>query len=524
MIGRRGALRGALAATLARPVIAAGVKTLSIVPQATLNSVDPIWSTSQVSRNLGFMVFEPLYGRDAAGVPRPLMIESDLMEDGGRRWTMRLRSGLVFHDGEKVLARDCVASVRRWMKRDTMGITLAARLDALEAADDETIVWRLSKPFPHMRALLSKVVQPVLMMPERVAMTDPFKQITEVIGSGPFRWLADEHVLASHAGFARFDRYEPRDESPSYMAGGHRVHMDRVEWKMIPDAGTAANALVTGEIDWIEIPLPDLLSMLRKSPGVRTGVLDKAGQIMLLRPNHVIAPTNLAAVRQTMMAAIDQAEVVSAVMGADPENGTSGIGFLATGKKEVDDAGLDLIRQRRSRDEIKAMLDRSGYAGEKLVLLHATDHIFFNPMGAVVANMLTEAGMAVDDQAMDWPTVQTRRTSREPLDKGGWSMFPSVVAVTEYRDLLLTSFMRGNGRDGWFGWPSDPRMEDIYEAWLGSADPAEQTLLEREYELQAFTSLPFIPLGRFRQTSAWRDNVTGLLDGPSVVFWNVMKA
>src|SRR5580658_2721828 len=524
MIGRRGALRGALAATLARPVIAAGVKTLSIVPQATLNSVDPIWSTSQVSRNLGFMVFEPLYGRDAAGVPRPLMIESDLMEDGGRRWTMRLRSGLVFHDGEKVLARDCVASVRRWMKRDTMGITLAARLDALEAADDETIVWRLSKPFPHMRALLSKVVQPVLMMPERVAMTDPFKQITEVIGSGPVRWLADEHVLASHAGFARFDRYEPRDESPSYMAGGHRVHMDRVEWKMIPDAGTAANALVTGEIDWIEIPLPDLLSMLRKSPGVRTGVLDKAGQIMLLRPNHVIAPTNLAAVRQTMMAAIDQAEVVSAVMGADPENGTSGIGFLATGKKEVDDAGLDLIRHRRSRDEIKAMLDRSGYAGEKLVLLHATDHIFFNPMGAVVANMLTEAGMAVDDQAMDWPTVQTRRTSREPLDKGGWSMFPSVVAVTEYRDLLLTSFMHGNGRDGWFGWPSDPRMEDIYEAWLGSADPAEQTLLEREYELQAFTSLPFIPLGRFRQTSAWRDNVTGLLDGPSVVFWNVMKA
>jgi peptide/nickel transport system substrate-binding protein len=159
-------------------------------------------------------------------------------------------------------------------------------------------------------------------------------------------------------------------------------------------------------------------------------VLDKAGQIMMLRPNHVIAPTNLEAVRQTMLAAIDQAEVVNAVMGADPENGTSGVGFLATGNKEVDDAGLDVVRERHSRDEIKAMLDRSGYAGEKLVLLHATDHIFFNPMGAVVAAMLTEAGMAVDDQAMDWPTVQTRRISKEPLDKGGWSMFPSVVAVT----------------------------------------------------------------------------------------------
>ena len=524
MIGRRGMLGGAVAAGLARPAIAAGSKTLSIVPQANLNSVDPIWSTSQISRNLGFMVFEPLYGRDAHGVPHPQMVEADQMEDGGKRWTMRLRPGLVFHDGEKVRAQDCVASLRRWMQRDSVGITLTARMDALEAADDRTIVWRLSKPFPHMRALLSKVVQPVLMMPERVALTDPFKQITEVVGSGPFRWLADEHVLASHAGFARFDRYVPRDEPASYMAGGHRVLVDKVEWKMIPDAGTAANALMTGEIDWIEIPLPDLLSMLRTAPGVKTGTLDKAGQIMMLRPNHLIGPTNLAAVRLTMQAAIKQAEVVSAVMGADPANGISGVGFLATGKREVDDAGLDVVLKRWTPDELKAMLDKSGYAGEKLVLLHATEHIFFNPMGAVVAEMLTKAGMTIDDQAMDWATVQTRRISKEPLDRGGWSMFPSVVAVAEYRDPLLTGFMRGNGKDGWFGWPSVPRMDEIYESWLGTVDPAEQTRLEREYELEGLRTLPFIPLGRFRQTAAWRDNLTGLLEGPSVVFWNVTKS
>lgn len=526
MIGRRNTLAGIAAAGLAglaRPAVASGVRTLSIVPQATLNSVDPIWSTSQISRNLGFMVFEPLYGRDASLVARPLMVEADQMEDGGKRWTMRLRPGLRFHDGEPVRAQDCVASLERWMKRDAAGLTLSARLDALEAADDYTIVWRLSKPFPHLRALLSKVVQPALMMPERLARTDPFKQITEVIGSGPFRWLPDEHVLASHAAFARFDGYVPRDEPASYMAGGHRVLLDRVEWKMIPDAGTAANALMTGEIDWIEIPLPDLLSMLRKASGVTTGVLDKSGQIMMVRPNHLIAPTNLMAVRQFMQAAISQDEVVSAVMGADPANGTSGVGFLVTGNPEIDDAGIEVVRRRHTPDELKAMLEKSGYAGEKLVLLHATDHIFFNPMGAVIANLLTQAGMAVDDQAMDWPTVQTRRVSKEPLDKGGWSMFPSLVAVTEYRDLLLTSFMRGNGRDGWFGWPSDPRMDEIFDSWLAASDPAEQVRLEREYELEGLRNLPFIPLGRFRQTSAWRDNLAGILEGPSVVFWNVTK-
>ena len=158
------------------------------------------------------------------------------MEDDGRRWTLRLRDNLWFHDGEPVRSRDCIASLKRWMVRDQGGLTLSQRLDAIEAPDDRTIVLRLNKPFPHLRTLLSKFIIPAVMMPERLAQTDPFKQIPEAIGSGPFRWLADEHVLGSHAAFAKFDRYVPRDEPASYTAGGHRVLVDRVEWKMIPDA------------------------------------------------------------------------------------------------------------------------------------------------------------------------------------------------------------------------------------------------------------------------------------------------
>ena len=267
-------------------------KTLSIVPQVALNSIDPVWTSSQIARNMGFMVFDLLYGRDEAMNPRPQMVEGDLMEDGGRRWTLRLRENLRFHDGEPVRSRDCIASLRRWMVRDQGGVTLSQRLDAMEAPDDRTIVLRLNKPFPHLRTLLSKFIIPAVMMPERLALTDPFKQIPEAIGSGPFRWLADEHVLGSHAAFAKFDGYVPRDEPPSYTAGGHRVLVDRVEWKMIPDGATAANALVTGEVDWIEIPLPDLLPMLKKAPGHTGGVLDEYGQICFLRPNHMAAPTS----------------------------------------------------------------------------------------------------------------------------------------------------------------------------------------------------------------------------------------
>jgi len=521
---RRGFLAGAAATALAQPSLAGRSKTLTMIPQVALNSIDPVWTSSQIARNLGFMVFDLLYGRDEAMNARPQMVEADLVEDGTKRWTLRLRENLWWHDGDKVLARDCVASLLRWMKRNPAGGALAARLDALEVIDDRSFVFRLNRPYPHLRMLLSQFVIPPVMMPERLARTDPFKQIPEAIGSGPFRWLADEHVLASHAAFARFDRYVPRDEPPSYTAGGHRVLVERVEWKMIPDPQTAANALVAGEVDWMEIPLPDLIASLKKTPGVVTGNLDSFGQILFMRPNHTLYPTSDPAIRQAMLAAIDQREVMAAVMGGDPDNAIAPIGFLQSGKPEVDGAGMEAVRIRHTPHEVKVMLDRAGYKNERLVLLHPSDHIYYNPTSSVVSQLLAECGFNIDDQVMDWATVQSRRTSREPLSNGGWSIFCTVVPVPDYRDPLLAAFMRGNGANGWFGWAEDARMEQIYDTWLETIDPTEQTKLEREYQLEAFRFLPFIPLGRYLQTSAWRDNVHGILKGPSAVFWNIEKA
>ncbi|MFO1029408.1 MAG: ABC transporter substrate-binding protein [Acetobacteraceae bacterium] len=520
---RRTLLLGAAAAPLARPAIGAQTKTLKMIPQVALNSIDPIWTSSQIARNMGFMVFDMLYGRDEAQNPQFQMVEADLMEDNAKTWTLRLRDGLLWHDGDKVLARDCVASLRRWMKRNAVGGALEERIDSLDAIDDRTLKFRLNKPYPHLRMVLSQFIIPPLMMPERLARTDPFKQIPEAIGSGPFRWLPDEHVLGSHCAFARFDKYVPREEPPSYTAGGHVALLDRVEWKMIPDPQTAANALITGEVDWMEIPLPDLLPLLKKSRGVVTGNLDPYGQILFLRPNHTLPPTSSKAIRHVMMAAIDQKEVMAAVMGGDPDNAITPIGFLSTGKPEVDNAGMDEVRAHHTPAQLKAMLEKAGYRGERLVMLHPTDHIYYNPTTSIVTQMLREAGFNIDDQLMDWATVQARRTSREPLDKGGWSLFCTVVTVADYRSPLLAAFIRGNGPKGWFGWPTDERMEQLYATWLETTDPAEQTRLEREYQLQAFDFLPFIPLGRYLQTSAWRDNVRGILKGPSAVFWNIDK-
>ena len=522
---RRGFLAGAAATTLAAPALGQKAKTLIFVPQANLTSLDPVWTTATVTRNFALMVYETLYGRDSAFNPQPLMVQDHVIDNDGKRWTMTLRDGLVWHDGTPVLARDCLASLQRWLKRDAVAQIFDARVDAIEAPDDKTLVWRLKKPFPLLAHFLSKVQPSPVMMPERIASTtDPFKQVAEIVGSGPFRFLKDEYVSGSLATFARFDAYVPRNEPASYTAGGHKVFVDRVEWKVIPDPATAANALASGEVDWLELPQPDLMPMLKRNSGVTTGLLDIYGTIAVLRPNHIVGPTANPALRRAMMAAIDQKECMIAAMGEDPTTWRAPMGFLTPGSPSASEAGMEAVRQPKTRAQVRKMVEDSGYKGERLVVMHPTDQVVYNAFITVAVDALRKVGLNIDEQMVDWGTVVQRRTSRADLDKGGWSLFPAGAPAAEFSDPLLSNPMRSNGAKAWFGWPDDPRIENAYAAWIDATTDAEKRKLEADYQLAAFDSVPIIPCGQYLPHAAWRKNITGLLEGSAPVFGGAAKA
>jgi peptide/nickel transport system substrate-binding protein len=520
----KSALAGATALAAPRIVHAEGGKTINFTPHADLASLDPVWTTADITRNFSLAVYDTLYGYDADFHVQPQMVEGALVDNDGKQWDLTLRDGLAFHDGTPVLARDCVASLLRWMKRDPIGQTIAARMDALEAPDDKTLVFRLNKPFASLPYALAKTQPTPVIMPERLANTDPFKQIPEAIGSGPFRFEPKEYVAGNLAVFSKFDRYKPRDEPASFAAGGYRVLVDRVEWRIIPDSATAANALAAGEVDWLDAPLPDLLPMLRKASGVVVGPIDIYGTFGGLRPNQLQGPTGNEGVRRAMLAAIDQVEVMTAVMGDEKSLYHAPVGFFLPGTPSANDAGMDAVRKRHSTDEIKAMLKQAGYGGERVVLMHPTDQTFYDAMSSVVASSLRKVGINLDEQSLDWGTVVQRRTSKEPLDKGGWSLFPYGAPAAEYRDPIFATNLRGNGKDAWFGWPSDDKVEAMRTAWMNSNDDAERKRLDAEIQARAFETVPFIPLGQYLPPSAWRSNLNGLLKGAVPVFWNVSKA
>ena len=202
------------------------------MPQANLTLLDPIFTTAAVTANHAWMVYDTLFGVDAALQPKPQMADGYTVSDNGRTYLIKLRDGLKWHDGEPVRAQDCAPSLARWSARDTFGQTVAKAVDAWGVEDDKTIKITLKKPFPLL--IVAIALQNSFMMPERLAQTVPFKAITEAVGSGPFRFLKDEFVAGSSAAWEKNDAYVPRHEPAEWTSGGKIAHFQRIEWKIIP--------------------------------------------------------------------------------------------------------------------------------------------------------------------------------------------------------------------------------------------------------------------------------------------------
>jgi peptide/nickel transport system substrate-binding protein len=523
---RRRTFMAASAASLAAPSISLGAaaKPLKFIPQSDLTILDPIVTTVYTARNHGFMVFDTLFGLDSDYHIQPQMLEGYTIEDDGKRWKLTLREGLLWHDGEKVLARDCAASIRRWAARDGIGSLMMARTDELAAIDDRTIQIRLKKPFQILPYALGKISTPMCaMMPERLAKSDPFKPIGEMVGSGPFRFKADEWVSGSLAVYTKFDRYQPRQEvSTGWTAGGKVVHFDRVEWHTSPDDGSSATAMQTGEMDWWELPTAELLPILKKTGRITVEIKDRNGTLGFMKMNNLQPPFNNAAIRRALLGAVVQSDYMIAIAGEDPKMWRAGVGIFTPGTDMASDAGMEVLNGPRDMAKVRAAIKEAGYNGEKTVLLAPSDPHYRKAMADVGADMLKNAGLNVEIQSLDWGTAIERRESKQPVDKGGWSALFTTANGLDMQTPLL-HFLRTTGEKAWFGWTNSPRIEELRAAWVDAPDLAAQKQIAADIQRQCWIDVPHLPVGIWYQPMAWQNTVKGIADG-FPLFWGARRA
>ena len=526
---RRDFAKTAAAAALAAAVpqgsarAAADKKTLRFIAQSDLRVLDPVWTTAYITRNHAYCVFDNLFAIDAEFVPQPQMVDDYSVSPDKLTYQFKLRDGLGFHDGSPVRGADCVASIKRWMARDGHGQALAPVLDEMKPDGEKGFTIKLKEPFALLLEGLGKVSSLALfVMPERLANTDPFQQVTEMVGSGPFKFVKDDFQPGHQVVYVKNTDYVPRKEPPSWASGGKVVKFDRVEWLYIPDAMTKVAALNAGEADWWENPAADVWPVLAANPDVTLARVDPLDNTIMVRFNHLQPPFDNVKMRQAVLAVTDQADFLAALAG-DQKNWSLCPSFFTCGTPMASDAGSQALSGKRDFDKAKKLIAEAGYKGEKIVVMDAVDQPVIHPQALVVTDLLKKLGLNVEMQSMDWGTLVTRRASKEPIDKGGWNIFATGWVGADQLDPVLNLPLKTNGDKAWFGWPSDEKLEALRGQWLKATTQEERKKLAAAIQERAFEVVPYLPTGQWRPMTAYRKNLKGLLEAPAYLMWNVEK-
>src|SRR6266480_3796847 len=496
---RTAILAAAYTAGLAVAATPAPAQTnLRAVMHSDLKILDPIWTTAYIVRNHGYMIYDTLLAQDEKGDIKLQMLEKYETAPDNKSYTFTLRDGLLWHDGKPVTAEDCIASIKRWAVKDSLGQKMMTFVDSIDAVDAKTFTIKLKEPTGLVLLGLSKPSSNVpFMMPKRVADTDPNKQIEDFTGSGPFVFVRDEWKPGDKTVYVKFDKYKPRAEPASGLAGGKVVKLDRVEWRAISDAQQAVNALPKGDI---------VVSPMLKAQYV-------------FRPNTLHKPFDNPKVRQALWYAFNQEDFLMATIGDENYIKECKALFICD-TPLASTKGMDGLLTSNVK-KAQELLKEAGYDGTPVVLMHSTDLKVLTNLAPVAKSLMEKAGFKVDMQSMDWQTLVARRAKKDAPDAGGWNAFLTAWVTADVMNPVSTAYVNAACEKASFGWPCDAQLEKLRDDFARETDPVKQKAIAEAVQLRVIEYTPEIPVGEYVQPVAMRKNVKGFLIAPVPVLWNI---
>lgn len=505
------------AGVLLAPFASAQAQTvLKVRPATDLRIIDPVVTGTHETRNHGYLIYDTLFSRDSKGVIKPQMVDSYTTSPDGLTWKFTLRDGLMFHDNQPVTSDDVIASIKRWGVRDNSGQQLMSRAASLTADDPKTFTLVLKEPWPYVLEALGKPSTYVLfIMPARIAALPATEALKDPTGSGPFMMALDEWVPGAKVVYKKAPMYRPRQEPADGLAGGKLANVDRIEWHIISDAQAALNALQAGEIDIFEEIPADLVQVVKGDSNIRVERLNKA-QVMM-RMNQVQPPFNNQKLRQALTYLFDPSTILPAYTD-DPNFYQACPSFYICDSPFFTDVGWP----KPDMEKAKQLIKESGYKGEVIALMDPID-VAVSPIAKVVSQTMSEAGLNVDHQGLDWASIVQRRSSRAPVSEGGWSAWVGNPGLYDMWEPATHLALRSNGDAGWFGWPSDDELEKLRTTFIDELNPDARKELARKIQLRALETVPYVQIGEFYLMRAMSSKLQGVIIDPVTVYWNISK-
>lgn len=493
---------------------------LRIKGAGDIKHLDPLFTSSYPIRDMAYLVFDTLFALDGDYKVQPQMAERYTLSDDKKTYEFFLRDGLAFHDGKPVTAADCIASIQRWLQRDSLGLEIGKRLERIEATSATSFRVVLKEPFSRLIEGFGRMTAyPLFIMPERIAKTPLDQAITEVVGSGPFKLAPEEWVPGYKLVFAKNTAYRPRQEPASGLAGGKIAGFDRIERLHMPDDVSSVNALLADELDYVaELPV-EMLPVLEKDPSVKVAKAPILGKNVQVVINHTQPPTNNIKVRQALQFALNQADAMRALFGNRKDLYQLCPAIFMCGSPYETDVNSERY-MHQDFEKAKTLLKEAGYDGAPIYYLHGMDTKFARDVGTVVVSAMRKAGFTVEDVQTDTASVFTRRASKAVPKDGGWNVFITGFAGDALMDPLTNPYVTGACDKAFIGWPCDTELQGLWQKFLVAETQADRRTIAVDMQKRANEIVTYIPLGQYNDLSAWRATIDGFVPGAVLTFWN----
>lgn len=494
------------AATALLPAASAHAQSGSVANIATIGEpgqLEPMLFTADLLTTIQQHFYETLYGFDTKFHPRPVLAaDMPAISADATTYTIKLRTGVPFHDGTIMTSDDVVACLKRYFAISPRGKPAGAYVTEVSNPDPATVVIKLKQPYSPLLPLLAYFSAPAVVMPKRLALSN--EPVKEFIGTGPYKLI--EHAPDKYVRVGKFDKYVSPSGTPDGYFGRREALIDELRFLPVPNVSTRVDGLISGEYLLADNLTPDGYARLNGQAGIGRGFVNPTNWLILVLNAKQGMMTDVR-LRQAVQAAVSCEDVLAACFGDKQFWKAEGSIYPeGTDYYDLNTPGYD----KRDPDKAKALMKAAGYDGQPVRFLTTTQYDYMFKTCTVAAQNLQDVGFKTDVQVMDWPTMLAKRAV-----PGNWEAFCTSGGIAP--DPSLFSMLNV----AYPGWWDTPRKRAALDRFLAAVNVPARIAAWKELQSLFYEEVPTILVGYFYGLYGVSNKLSGFDYFMDPYFWNV---
>ncbi len=469
-------------------------------------TLDMAASPATATENIGLYIYENLFALNAHYAPEPMLASSYTANSQFTDYTINLRHGVYFQNGQIMTSADVLASLKHWGEVSSLGRGIYADFASVAAPSKYTINIKLTHPMSSLILALAVPDSGAIIMPAAIANQAGALPASQFIGTGPYKLV--KWVHGQYIELERFNRYVGVNTPPSGLAGAKHAYIKKIYAYFSPSPSTAFDGLKTDQFQ-IADEVPSLYyPQVTSDPSLTAHIVKPYAWAGLIMNSRVGLFTN-PVLREAVSYAVNDQNVMAAAFGLPQFYTLTGSIFFKQDTNTytpVGTSGYNHYDPQKSKE----LLKQAGYHGQPVVLLETKTYMWMYNADQVIAKDLQAVGFNVKPELNTW---QEELAVRPHLNE--WNMFEtsySAESVSPVSEFIFQPDFPAK-------WPSQRLQTYVAEYESTGSRPQKLALIGKIQKL-FYEEHPDVLEGVNYSLTVTSKNLTGLGSYYLPVLWN----